>query len=264
MTSLGIHHLTAVETDPAEFVSIAAAVGCKRISVFTQTFSPQSGWHLVTRNNIQAFKDRLDSTGVQVTNIECFMITPHTDIESFRSSLELGAQLNARGATALLYDADEARVIDQLSRLCELTAEYGLHTNIEFMPLAPRWKTLSQAVELMHQINQPNLGLGIDLLHMIRSGSPIEDLANLPPEQIHYAQICDSISLDVTEEYANEAGNSRLAPAEGHFPIQRFLQTLPAGTPIELEVPQQQPGSARERVKRIFAAGRRQMETAEL
>jgi len=262
MANVGLGQLTAVEVDAVDYVSIAAEAGCRMVSLFVRQPGSQAKFPLTTRDNCDAVKTRLRETGLQVANIECFMLVPNVDIEQFRSALELGADLGARGATALLYDNDEARVLQNLTRLCQIAAEVGLRVNIEFMPLAPLGRNIHDAVALIKKVGAPNLGLCIDLLHLIRSGGTPADVAAIDPALIYCVQLCDSMDLSVTNDYAREAGAERLAPGDGKFPVQAFLKVLPAGALIELEVPQPADRPAAERVKQIVAAAKRQIELA--
>ena len=262
MITLGTGQLTAMDVNPLEYVSIAAECGLDSVSLFVNPMGSIDGSSITTRETSDAMKEQLRSTGMQVANIECFPLAPGLDVENYRSTLELGAELGARSATVLLYDPDASRVLDNLSRMCELTAEMGLRTGIEFMPLAPGWKNLAETVELVKQVAKPNLGIGVDVLHLIRSGGTPADVAATDPQFIAYAQLCDSTNLSATEDYVEEASEHRLAPGEGDFPIQAFLKALPAGTPLELEVPQKSNVPALERMKAIVASTRQQIELA--
>ena len=264
MATLGTGQLTAIDVNPSEYIAIAAEQGLDTVSLFINPMGSLSGDCITTRQTSAAIKEQLRATGIQVANVECFPIVPGLDVESYRSALELGAELGAKSATVIIYDPDTASVIDSLSKLCDITAELGMAVGIEFMPLAVGWKTLPETVELVKQVAKPNLGIGVDLLHLIRSGGTPEDVAATDPAYIAYAQLCDSVNLDATEDYVEEASAHRLAPGDGNFPMQAFLQALPAGTPLELEVPQKSDVPARERLKTIVAATRRQLEQAGL
>lgn len=264
MSILGIGQLTAIELTPTEYIAMAAECSLDTVSLFLNPMGNISGPCLTTSENSRAVKEQLRATGIQMANIEVFPLLPNLDIESYWPALEMGGEMNARSITVLLYDADEARVIDNLSRMCEFTAELGLKVGIEFMPLASGWITIQQAAQLVTRINQPNLGLGIDILHLIRSGGTPADVAATNPKLISYAQLCDSTSALATLDYIEEATENRLAPGEGVLPIKAFLQALPTGTPLELEVSQAANTPARERVKAITEAARKQIEAAGL
>jgi sugar phosphate isomerase/epimerase len=259
MVNLSVGQFTAIEVDPAEYIAIAASAGCQKVSLLTNSPSPQMQLPLVNRENFERVRKALATTGLTVSNVECFMITPDTNVEDFRQAMALGRDLGAVGATALLFDADEIRVKKKLAQLCAMAGEYGLRTSIEFMPMTPRWHTLAEITALIQEIGHPNLGICIDLLHLVRSGGTPEDVTAIPQELIHYAQLCDSADVRANRDYAVEAGSNRLAPGEGRFPLQAFLQLLPTTATLEIEVPQPQNRPAGERVKAIVDATRRQL-----
>lgn len=262
MATLGTGQLTAIDVSPTEYIAIAAEQGLDTVSLFINPMGTLSGDCITTTETSAAVKEQLRATGMTVANVECFPIFPGLDVESYRSAIALGADLGAKSATVIIYDQDAANVVDSLSKMCDLTAEFGMRVGIEFMPLALGWKTLPETVELVKQVAKPNLGIGVDLLHLIRSGGTPDDVAATNPDYIAYAQLCDSLNLDATEDYVEEASVQRLAPGEGKFPMQEFLKALPAGTPLELEVPQQSDTPAGERMKAIVAAARREIKLA--
>ncbi len=242
--------MCALEIDPVSLIDIAGQAGCQAVSLVTQPLDAQNNiFPLVTPQNRGDVEAKLAATGVSLVNIEAFSIRPDVAVESYRPALELGAQLGARGATALLFDTDEARVVDGLSQLCELAGELGLRVGIEFMALSPQWNTLETMRDLVLAVNHPGLGIGIDILHLVRSGGTPADVAALDPALVSYAQICDGASLAVTADYVEEAVGNRLVPGEGQFPVLEFLRALPAGVPVELEVPQPQARPALDRIR---------------
>ncbi len=58
----------------------------------------------------------------------------------------------------------------------------------------------------------------------------------------------------------NLAIGNRLAPGDGVFPVACFINALPAGTPLEVEVPQPQTRPPLERVRYAVTAARRMIE----
>lgn len=264
MPILGIGQLTAIELAATDYISVAAESRLDTVSLFLNPMANIHGSCMTTAENSQQVKERLRVTGMKVANIEVFPMLPDLDVASYRPALELGCEIGARGVTVLLYDAQESRLIDNLSRMCEMASEAGLKVGIEFMPLAPGWATIQDAATLIARINKPNLGLVVDILHLIRSGGSPADVAATDPKLIFSAQLCDSANTEKTLDYIEEATANRLAPGQGRLPIQRFLQALPAGTPLELEVPTAGSAPARERVQAITAAARRQIELAGL
>ncbi len=260
---LGVHQLTVLDISPVELIEIAAKTNCQKVSLFSQPIGG-SQFPLVTKENLQELRSGLSANDLQVANIECFMLTPNTRVDEFEAALELGAELGARGATALLYDADKNRIVDNLSALAELTKSLGIRIGIEFMPLAAGWKNLQETASLVMQLQDLNLGIGVDLLHLVRSGGSPEALKAIDPSLISHAQLCDGSHINVSNDYVEEASFNRMAPGDGVFPIQSFLQALPEGLTVELEVPQVSDLPALQRVQHIVAGARKQLALAGL
>lgn len=264
MTILSIGQLTALEAGLIEYIELAASAGCQKVSLMVQSAGPNWDWQLATRKNLGDLKQKLADTGLGVLNAECFMLVPGVNVEDYRPALELAAELEANGVTVLIYDPDKNQVMDNLAKFCELARQEGLRANIEFMPLGALCRTLGETVSMIQELQQPNIGIAIDLLHLIRSGGTPEDIAAAPPGLISYAQLCDSEDLAAHNNYAEEAATSRLAPGQGKFPIKAFLQALPPGTPVEIEVPQPGVVPVTRRVEQIVAATRAELRKAGL
>lgn len=254
MKPLGIHHMSALETSPAEFALFAAAAGCQSISIFT--YGSPDRFPLVTQSNKQTFSRRVHDTGLQINNIDAFLMLPHSEVSDFLPAIDLGTELGARCVSTQLFDAEQARVTDRLAELCEYSEKRGLAVAVEFMPLSPGWNTLDSCLELIRNVAKANLGLSIDILHLIRSGSTPKDISAIPPELIRYAQLCDSHDLSANTKYAKEAMAGRLIPGEGEFPIKAFVNALPADVSLELEVPNENGKPAAERIKEAVLATR--------
>jgi len=255
--TLGVHHLSALEVDPVDFVSMAAEAGCQAISVFTHQANPQGNLPLVTRENRRAMRDRLEATGIRIANVDAFMIRPDVDWSAFAAALELGAALGARRASVLLQDTDNDRVVATLGRFCELAAELEIDAAIEFMPLMPAWRSIGEVAALIPRVARPNLGISVDALHLIRSGGTPGDVAALSPGLISCAQLCDSENLAATSDYLEEAMGNRLAPGDGRFPLAALIAALPGDTSLELEVPQPRTRPAFERIRHAVTATRK-------
>ncbi len=261
--TLSLGQMSALDVDVLEYIDIAAGSGCEMVSLMVRPPAQGSGWPLTARENLATVRAKLRDSGLSVLNSECFMLTPATNVQDFRSALDVAGQLGAKGVTALLYDPDPVRVSENLLQLNEIAARSGLRLNIEFMPLAPLCHTLLETVEFIEQLQQPNLGIAIDLLHLVRSGGTLEDVAATPVELISYVQVCDSVDASTHSDYAEEAGAQRLAPGEGLFPVVDFLRVLPEGVPVEIEVPQLPgPEPAKERITRIVKATQTIIEAA--
>lgn len=96
--------------------------------------------------------------------------------------------------------------------------------------------SLNQAVWFVDQVARPDFGIGVDCLHLVRSGATAEDVSRLDGRYFNNAQLCDGHGLHRSESYMDEAHN-REVPGKGDFPLTAILNALPASIPIEIEVP---------------------------
>jgi len=83
VVSLSLGQFTAIDVGPVEYISIAADAGFQKVSLLVNSPNPKSEYPLVTRENSSEVKTALQTSGLGVNNIECFMLTPTTDIDRF-------------------------------------------------------------------------------------------------------------------------------------------------------------------------------------
>ncbi len=253
---IGLHQVTALEAGPTDFIELAAKAGCAEVSLFAHQPNPDSGFPLVTRDNLGAVAARLRDSGVRLANVDCLLLHPHAQPAEFQPALDIGGELGARGAVVLLFDDDEARVLDKLGALGTLGAAAGLNIAVELLAMTPAWNTLDSLAQLLSRVGLSNVVLGIDVLHLVRSGGTPQQLGEINPALYGYAQLCDGADLTPRTDYGAEAVGDRLAPGDGIFPLPEFLAALPPGLPLELEVPQPQDRPAAERVAHAVAGAR--------
>lgn len=106
----------------------------------------------------------------------------------------------------------------------------------EFCPLTAGNPSLTRAKWLVDQVGRDNFGIGVDVLHVIRSGATPADVAALEPRYFGVVQICDAYGTYASSDYIKDVHN-RLVPGQGDLPIEEFLNAVPAALPIEVEVP---------------------------
>jgi sugar phosphate isomerase/epimerase len=78
----------------------------------------------------------------------------------------------------------------------------------------------------------------LDALHFGRSTTTLQDIAAIPRELLHYAQMCDAqAGLNfTTEELIHTARQERLLPGEGNIDVTGLFATLPQDLPISVEI----------------------------
>jgi sugar phosphate isomerase/epimerase len=241
--SLVLHQITAMDVAPPDFARMAAEAGCGQISVFTNCpdavlpgQSARLDFPTITPQIKQAMRTALADNGVKVAGVEYFPILPDHDVQSYVPGLALGAELGGSRAVTHIHDMDSARAVESIGRLCELAAAEGLSLGVEFTPMTRGCASLEQAVWLVDQVGRPDFAIGVDCLHLIRSGAAAEDVARLDARYFSNGQICDGHGLHRAETYMHEAHDREL-PGMGDFPLTAILNALPAGIAIEIEVP---------------------------
>jgi sugar phosphate isomerase/epimerase len=235
-------HLTVLMVPPPELVEIAARTGYEYASVrITRVTKAEPLYDLARDRKLMAeTRSRLVGTGIRIHDVELFRMDAATDPEAFLPELEAAAELGARRIIAQLPDPDRARAADRFARLCDLTRPLGIFVGLEF----PHWTetgTLAEAARILRAADRPNAGILIDLLHMGRSGSTIEELRSLPREWFRFAHVCDAEREipPTMERILHTARCERLFPGEGSIDVRGILSCLPPDIPYSLEIPRQ-------------------------
>jgi sugar phosphate isomerase/epimerase len=239
-----LHQLNAVGVTPAEFVRIAGDADCRRVTMFAY-----DGGHVLPRSNTgltyptpigPEMKDEvrraLDETGVALDGIEFFPLTAEVDLDLYKPALALGAELGATRAVTHIFILDDALVVDRLGAFCELAEAHGMRVTSEFCPLTAGNPSLARAKWLVDQVGRDSFGIGVDMLHVVRSGATAADLAALEPRYFGVVQICDAHGAHASSDYIKDVHN-REVPGQGDLPLRDLLSAVPAALPIEAEVP---------------------------
>lgn len=265
---LSLEQITAWGLSPPALIDLAAALGCEAISLFVEAVNPESAGEPLVGNAplVRDIRARLDATGVYINTLECFALTPATEVAAFEPTLAVGAELGGRTATAIVFDPDRARVTDTLAAFAELARAHGLATNIEFIALSEA-KSLGDAVSLARAVAPHDVRIVIDTLHWTRSGGTPADLRALDPALLGAVQLCDGPAEMAPElQLFHEGFLQRMIPGEGAFAVTDFLRALPPGQLIGVEVPLQDLADAgvavEERARRAIAGARRMIAAA--
>jgi sugar phosphate isomerase/epimerase len=175
----------------------------------------------------------LDDAGVNVRLTEVrtrWAEGPGPAIDGIDPHLDLVAALGAETVLAISqYTAmDVGLGTEGFAALCERAAQRGLRVTIEFMPcralcdLATAWQVVGGS-------GASNGGIDIDLMHWQHQpgGPDIDLLRSLPPQHVHYVQVCDAErSAPVHDEYIASALRARPLPGDGVVDIGAVLSAL--------------------------------------
>lgn len=240
MRRFALDHITAIDTSPAQLAEAARAAGCDGICAFLHPMDvlpllpPFEICHdLAARAHTKAV---LADLGVRLELAYPFTLSSRTDLEQFAAVMDCAADLGAGFVNALLYDRDPHRRLELFGRFCDMAARYGLGVAVEFYPPS-QVPSLAAALDLVGTVARPGqVGVNVDLLHLMRSGGTVQQVRDAPPEAIVLAQIADG-PADPPADLLHEASSARWLCGAGAFDIAGFVDALPATCPISVEIP---------------------------
>lgn len=257
-------YLTSRHCSPPQAIALAAQAGYRWVGLRLWPNAPGAPQqHLLGLPEVlRETQDRCRDTGVGVFDLEIIRIGEGFDPRPYKPLFEAGAALAARAVLVAADDPDAHRLADNYARLCEAMAPFGLTADLEFMP----WTAVPDARTALHTVRQagtpPNAGILVDALHFGRSHTTLDDIRAIPPELLHYAQICDAEAGThfSTEELVHTARQERLPPGEGTIDLAGLFSALPSTLPISVEVvnaPREPATTALDWARDCLAASRR-------
>lgn len=237
---LSLSFLTCHGAPPEEAARAAAAAGYDYVGFRLLPASP-GGLAFPLMDDaarVARLRSLLSDLGVAVFDVEMIRLAPGFEVEPFLPFLDCSARLGARSILVAGDDPDEARVAGSLASLCEAAAGFGLSIDLEFMPQSETGD-LASALRVLRAADQPNQGVIVDALHSSRARVGVEEIAGIPREWLHYAQICDGpAEIPTSREALNHAArHERLLPGDGGIDLAAIFAALPPDLPIAVEVP---------------------------
>ncbi|MBV6757604.1 sugar phosphate isomerase/epimerase family protein [Rhodococcus opacus] len=237
---LGLAALTVLDTAPLAQVDLAEKHGFDTIGIRLLPAAPGTTAYPLHEDPaaLDALVRRLEDSPIEVFDLEIIRLGADFDEKDYIPLLEAGARLGARAVLVGGDDRDRARLTDSYARLAALCANYGIVASLEFMP----WTAVpdaTAAVEIVSQADGPARSVLVDALHVGRSSTTAADLAAIPRDWLHYAQMCDGSVPAPTDdaELIRQAREERLVPGAGGIPLAGIWSTLPAGLPVSIELP---------------------------
>ncbi len=91
----------------------------------------------------------------------------------------------------------------------------------------------------MGQVDEPNVGILVDQLHVHRSGTTFEEIAAADHGLFPYVQWCDAPAEPAgwsTREIITDALDARSAPGAGELPVMAFAELFAESVPFSMEV----------------------------
>ncbi|WP_404480061.1 sugar phosphate isomerase/epimerase family protein [Novosphingobium sp. BL-52-GroH] len=239
---LGLELLTVLGLGPVEHVTLAADLGCTAVSMglvqLPERFNPHGypGWSLRDDAGLRReLKAVLADRGVSISIAEGLGVSATLDATERAADMDLFAQLGALRVNAVDMGVERARAFDQLATLAAMAGERGMEFSIEFCP-AFTIRSLAEALEAVRHIGEGQATVLIDSLHFFRSGGKVREIAELDPALIGHVQLSDA-PRKAEGDYMIEAMSGRMIPGQGELPMREFVEALPRGQVLGLEVP---------------------------
>ena len=239
---LALDHLTVTDTTPIDLVRAAEVTNCEGFCLFMQSLEvlPRMPmFNLINSPTDQRdLKVMMQAASIKLDVAYPFTLAGRTDIKSFEAGLECAAFLEAEFVNILIHDRDDVRRADNFLIFTEMARQLGLKVVVEFFP-GSQIISLPDALALVSLADRPyEVGVNVDLLHLMRSGATLDDLRAAPSAAILYAQICDApFEPHLSREV--EASAQRCLIGEGDFDVAGFIAALPAHCQMSVEIPQE-------------------------
>jgi sugar phosphate isomerase/epimerase len=233
-------HLTLLSQPPPELIEIAADAGYDfvglRLIPFGLADEPVYAVHS-DPGLLQRTRRALRDTGVRVLDMELARIYDGVDVKRYLAALTAGAELGVHHVLTSVWGGEATFVRDQFALLCEMAKPLGLTVDLEYVPYA-QVRNLGEAAKLLSSVPRSNAGLCIDTLHFSRANDQVRQLAKLPREWFHYAQICDALARWPGDEaeLRQTARAGRLFLGEGGIDVRAILAAMPE-IPYSIELP---------------------------
>jgi sugar phosphate isomerase/epimerase len=257
--SLGVAHFSAIDVEPAKFVSMAAAAGFSSVGLRLHPAFPGAPYYELPAGSDVArdVKARMDGEGISLYDIEFVVIGPDFDAAALTSMLEGASALGARRLSVCGDDPDRQRFVANFAALCDLAATFGIGVDLENMG----WRTVASfddSLSIVQGSSRDNAGVLVDALHFFRNGGQAKDVSSAPEGMIRSIQLCDARGPAPTtaDQMVSEARTGRFAPGLGELPVASLIKVLPAGAAVSVEVPIHSSQTPEEHLRHLYDATR--------
>jgi sugar phosphate isomerase/epimerase len=236
---LGVAHFSAIMLPPGDFARAAARAGFGSIGLrLHPAFQGAPYYELPSGSRAsREFKSILDAEGLEVFDIEFFVIDPSFEPSAVERIVESAADLGARRLSVCGDDVDRGRLVANFAELCAVAARHGMSVDIENMG----WriiKTFQDGAAVVKEAGAENAGILVDGIHFFRNGASVSELAG-HSSRVAHVQLCDARgpAPQTTEEMIAEARGGRLVPGAGELRLAELVATVRPGTRFSVEVP---------------------------
>ena len=233
---LSLMPVTLAGATPAQVVAVAARAGYDSVGI-TLWGRDGAADALLDAGAMRELQAQLRDSGIPLLAVEAICLEADFDIAKIKPLLDATAALGSLYLNVYGDDPDALRMAENLARLARGARQRGVSIALEFISRMTL-RTLGDAVRMMDLAATPGIELVFDPLHLHRSGGTPEELRAVDPADVAYGQICDApFDRPAPEQYLFEGRTNRLYPGSGGLPLDAFMDALPPGKPLGVEVP---------------------------
>ncbi|MFT7246135.1 MAG: sugar phosphate isomerase/epimerase [Candidatus Azotimanducaceae bacterium] len=220
------------EFPPEQVVYAAAKAGFTAVGIWCDLAT----W---TSERTAKVKQALLETGITALDIEVVWFRPGEALVEHDRVIEIAKAISAKNILCVSSETDIEETKKRFRHLCEQTTGSDIRVVLEFLAIT-EIDSLAKALEVVTEVGHPHGGILIDSLHLQRTGSTPQDVADIQPETLlPYLQICDASLTLADQSYAGvleDAIHLRSLPGEGELPLEDLLRAVAPNLPISLEI----------------------------
>ncbi|MTH62022.1 sugar phosphate isomerase/epimerase family protein [Paracoccus litorisediminis] len=243
---IALAQLGMTDEGPVALVRAAAAAGFAAVGLPLRSGALRPLHTEIVGNAplIRDIRHALADTGLRVFDVEALVLGHLPPEAELQAMLETASTLGASRVSCLGHEPIHGPgtlrpggEVEALAMLCELASSHGLRIGVEFMAFRAI-NSLGSAAALIRASGATNAGIVVDALHAFRTNATAAEIAALPPGMVSHLQICDAHRLAPSRDaLAEEARRGRLLPGNGAIPLRAYIDALPEGTPLSVELP---------------------------
>jgi sugar phosphate isomerase/epimerase len=229
---------TLPEVTPLEYIDAAIHAGYDAVGLRLHK-SPGLPFHPIVGNAalIAEIKAMLKANSMPVFDTFSCYLEPATKMSDFTASLALAAELDGKYIMVMGNDTDYARMSDNFGLFCDEAARFNLMPTIEFVPTRPLC-TMAMAIKMIKESGRGTVCL--DPMHFVRTGGTGAEIKSYGAKYFPYTQINDGVLFPGEpnpEDFGKMRQGQRKMLGEGDVPLYEYLDALPAGLPLSVEIP---------------------------
>jgi 2-keto-myo-inositol isomerase len=203
---------------------------------FLKTDTLASAKRVLTDNGLKIVCGAVGVTGLWEPNPKF-----DTNLEAFRKRCEQFAELGAPVvyspcATAEKFTVEDyAKGVENIRKVGEVAAKFGLKVGAEFVRSSTYMATLSTALRLHREAAHPNFGVLFDCYHFWSGPSKMEEMEDIRAGEIVHAHLNDTPAMS----WELLTLQTRVVPGDGVAPLTKMLRKLVQkgyGGPISVEL----------------------------